>query len=169
MANVRNHPLYAVWCDMRRRCRSPKDPGYQHYGGRGISVCKEWNESFHKFVADMGPRPAGYVIDRINNDGNYEPGNCRWTTVLENARNRRYPRRMKQTAEKMHAAWKRLARQIRREKTVFKCGHPYVPANIYWRPKHRSNYCKQCRNESTNAAHKRRRARLRDAHLSAPL
>lgn len=84
-------PEYDVWRDMRKRCRS--DP---HYVSRGITVCERWDSSFSDFFSDMGPRPDGvgkggralYSIEREDNDGNYEPGNCKWATDLEQSRNR---------------------------------------------------------------------------------
>jgi len=79
-----NRPEYRIWEGMRKRCRNKLDP---HYGGRGIRVSEKW-EDFTVFYADMGPRPEGCEIDRINNDGNYEPGNCRWVTKTQNARNK---------------------------------------------------------------------------------
>lgn len=82
-------PTYHVWQGMLARCGNPNNRAYSYYGGRGISVCDRWL-SFPNFLADMGEKPDGLSIDRFpNNDGNYEPGNCRWATVDEQAHNRR--------------------------------------------------------------------------------
>ena len=82
------HPLYSVWQGMRRRCRNPRATQFKDYGGRGISICPEW-DSFDQFVADMGPRPDGYSLDRIDNDKGYSPDNCRWAPRVEQQRNQR--------------------------------------------------------------------------------
>src|SRR6476659_2464041 len=80
-------PEYRIWCGMLARCRNPRIERYPLYGGRGISVCEKWHR-FSAFFADMGPRPSPrHSIDRIDNDGNYEPGNCRWATPIEQRRN----------------------------------------------------------------------------------
>lgn len=77
---------HVVWQGMRQRCNNPKRKDYKHYGGRGISVCERW-DNFKNFLEDMGERPDGFEIDRIENDGNYEPGNCRWVTREVQLRN----------------------------------------------------------------------------------
>ena len=84
----RHTPTYRSWYAMIQRCTNPRNHKYRDYGGRGISVCKRWR-SFENFLADMGERPAGLTLDRRDNDGSYEPGNCRWATSHEQARNKR--------------------------------------------------------------------------------
>jgi hypothetical protein len=86
-------PTYKSWAAMKNRCCDPGATHYQHYGGRGITVCDRWLKSFADFLADMGERPEGHTLDRIDNDGNYEPSNCRWATPKQQAANRRPSRK----------------------------------------------------------------------------
>ncbi len=84
-----NTTEYYIWQHLRNRCNNPKDARYNRYGGRGIKVCPSWNSSFESFYADMGPRPSRkHSIERIDNDGDYEPSNCRWDTIKNQSRNR---------------------------------------------------------------------------------
>lgn len=79
---------YRSWQAMRSRCLQPSCDGYKDYGGRGITICKQWDD-FKVFLHDMGSRPPNTTLDRKNNDGNYEPSNCRWATPKEQANNTR--------------------------------------------------------------------------------
>ena len=117
-------PEYSVWAGMLRRCRNKRDASYPNYGGRGIRVCDEWANSYAAFLADVGRRPgSGYSLDRIDVNGNYEPGNCRWATAKEQVANRRQvPRK----------AWRQAAKHAYRVVDSFEhvlssyTGAPYV-------------------------------------------
>lgn len=93
MNNQSKHALYATWVQILRRCSDPRVKNYANYGGRGISVCTRWRADFWSFVADMGARPTPkHSVERINNDGDYEPTNCRWATDAEQKLNTRRSR-----------------------------------------------------------------------------
>lgn len=100
---VRVNPLRAIhsmtgsrtfvsWDSMKQRCLNPSHNSYDYYGGRGIKVCTAWLDSFEAFLADMCERPKGMTLDRIDPDGNYEPGNCRWATAKDQGNNKRSSR-----------------------------------------------------------------------------
>jgi len=101
-------PEHHAWRNMRRRCLSPSDKEYKNYGGRGISICERWGD-FNLFLEDMGQRPSPlHSLDRLNNEGDYDPANCRWATKSEQSANRRISRFLTFNGQTMTmAAWGR--------------------------------------------------------------
>lgn len=82
-------PTYTTWIHMKDRCNNPKHTHFQHYGGRGIKICERWEYNFENFLEDMGERPKGYTLNRIDNDGGYFKENCLWSSDLDQANNKR--------------------------------------------------------------------------------
>lgn len=101
---------YQCWLDMKQRCFNEESQAYPYYGGRGITVCDRWRKSYAAFLADMGPRPENATLDRIDNDGDYEPGNCRWASRFRQVSNRRNTRRVVFEGQEIsltEACWRR--------------------------------------------------------------
>jgi hypothetical protein len=99
--------IYYVWRGIKKRCENPSEPGYKNYGGRGIKVCSRW-ASFENFYEDMGDAPDGMSIDRIDVNGDYEPGNCRWATRVTQQNNTRANRMIEYDGRRMTLAeWAR--------------------------------------------------------------
>jgi hypothetical protein len=110
-----NTPTHRIWSAMKRRCFNKNAPNYKWYGARGITVCDRWL-LFENFLEDMGERPGKLTLDRTYNDGNYEPGNCRWATMKEQSSNRRSAskwtdERRKRHTEAMYRAWETKRRR----------------------------------------------------------
>ena len=100
--NGSKRPEYQSWLGMRARCLNPKHFAYEYYGGRGIRICNRWLLSFADFLSDMGERPTlKHTLERLNNDGNYEPSNCVWATRAVQAKNKR-PRKLKTHCKRGH-------------------------------------------------------------------
>lgn len=124
---------YTIWVGMIQRCENPKSFAYSYYGGRGIRVCERWR-LFENFLEDMGPRTSqSHSIDRINNDGNYEPSNCRWATPKEQSNNQRK----------------------RRGKAACKAGHPFTADNTYV-DKSGKRGCRLCLARRSREYHRRK-------------
>lgn len=88
MPGLREDSTYITWSHMKQRCINRRDPSYVRYGGRGITVCERWL-SFENFITDMGWKPEGLTLERLDNMGNYELSNCKWATIIDQANNRR--------------------------------------------------------------------------------
>lgn len=89
------HPVYKVWLMMKQRCLNPNNKDYKYYGNKGITICERWINSFENFLEDMGDKPKKLTLDRIDNKGNYEPSNCKWSTRSEQMRNTIRTRKIK--------------------------------------------------------------------------
>lgn len=134
-------PTWYAWVGMRQRCQNPNSPAYKHYGGRGIAVCERW-QVFENFLEDMGERPMRLTLDRINNDGIYEPGNCRWATWSQQALNQRRRRTMKFDTAKgsMNIAEIAAEAGIHWQSAAYRVRSGYSPEELV-KPKHSVRRC----------------------------
>lgn len=163
---------YYAWRNMRSRCYNPNNASYYRYGGRGIRVCPQWKDNYDQFCADMGEAPENMSIDRIDNEGNYEPNNCQWATTKQQNNNTRVNRRityngktqtLTQWAEQLKIRVDTLYRRL----AIYKMPteRALVPENLKptWEHGTRQGYeghhcrCDACR-QSNNARHRQRRA-----------
>lgn len=112
--------LFITWQKIKQRCFNPKNMFYSSYGGRGITMCKEWEESFEQFSKDVGPKPAdSLTLDRKDNDGNYEPSNVRWATIHEQNGNRRNLNKVPGVLFcKQHRSWRVRITILKKQKQV---------------------------------------------------
>lgn len=128
---------YNTWLHMKDRCFNPNNNGYANYGGRGITICDRWlgETGFENFLSDMGHKPSPkHSIDRINNDGNYEPSNCRWATAATQVNNRSI--NVKFTfygCERTLAEWSRIS-QIHPHTIDYRLSRGWSPKEAIWRP-----------------------------------
>ena len=116
---VRKTKEYQSWSDMKKRCYNPKNSHYKYYGGRGITVCERWVNSFENFLADMGRKQSVYLLDRIDNDKGYFFENCRWVTTRQSAENRRYCIPIEFNGKKMLLS--QFCRELGLERKLIEC------------------------------------------------
>jgi hypothetical protein len=157
-----DHPLYKAWLGMRNRCTNPRNSSYARYGARGVFVCDRWNADFWHFIADMGERPPGTTLDRIDPAGSYSPGNCRWADAKTQRMNITDAGRKRQK-EGARAGMKRRWASV--VKTHCRRGHPWVDSNIYVK-KNGDRSCLTCRRQDDRE--RKRRYRILDPKGPVP-
>jgi hypothetical protein len=165
---------YNSWRAMRSRCLNARHPSFSNYGGRGINICDEWINNYDAFVRDMGPRPEGATLERINTNGDYEPGNCRWATAKEQLNNQRRCRKYTLNGETLTVTQWAERVGVRPDAMFRRIDHYGISPEIAlvspdlksgWRHGTRQGYekhkckCVECRAANT-ARHRDRRARI---------
>ena len=132
------HPLYPTWAQMMQRCEDAQHHAYKNYGGRGIKVCARWHDValfVEDIERDLGPRPKGWTLDRILNDGNYKPGNVRWASRKMQSENRRP---VENQSAQSRESW---AKRTWRTEVCERCGSEFQTRSS----RHRVRYCPECR------------------------
>lgn len=171
-------PEWKAWSSMRERCNCKTNLNYKRYGGRGITICKRWNK-FENFFKDMGKRPHGHSLDRIDNNGNYSPSNCRWATPREQANNTRLARKIsfnnglvsvselsRLSGVKRTTISRRLAANVSQERLTTvgrllnadcKNGHPLSGPNLIFAGRKKERRCRICTNKRKMDSYYRKR------------
>lgn len=138
----RMSPEYTTWYGIKKRCTNKNNHKYSSYGGRGITVCDRWSNSFVEFLEDVGLRPTSqHSLDRINNDGNYEPGNCRWATRSEQGCNKRNNRVFSFYGKVMTLSqWCRIA-QIKPDTVTERLKRGWTEKKAFWTQAKSKHHC----------------------------
>lgn len=165
MKGKTKHPLYKTWSNMIARCEIPGASQYSNYGGRGISVCDLWRNSFDAFVEDMGERPAGYSIDRIDVNGNYEPTNCRWASRNEQARNTQKARLITIDGKSFHVAELQEKYGVNMRTIAYRAGKGMSFDQVISHDKLWNNYESQKKAVAAHADKKRSQTHCKRGHL----
>ena len=119
---------FHTWVGMKARCLNPENPSYKNYGGRGITICDKWLDSFENFLSDMGPCPQNYSLDRIDVNGNYNPENCRWADNITQSNNKRTnifvtvngeELTLTQACQKLNLSYKAVHQRMRRGQSIY--------------------------------------------------
>lgn len=168
MKGKTRNALYRTWANMIARCQYKGASGYENYGGRGIKVCERWLNSFDAFVEDMGQRPPKHTIERNDNNGNYEPGNCRWATMKEQQRNKRASRFTEIKGEKFHVAALAESSGVDMRTIVYRIEQGWPIEKVLSKKRHYNNVESQKKAVAAHAAMKRAQTHCKNGHELTP-
>ena len=139
-----HHREYTCWKHMMQRCLQPNTPKFDRYGGRGITVCNRW-QVFENFFEDMGEMPIGSTIDRIDNNGNYEPNNCRWATRLQQANNVERNVYIELNGRKQTVSQWARELSLSTQQIFYRLNNGWSPSCILGRTEHIKGNCPHCK------------------------